>query len=145
MNPSINIKELLPHREPFLFIDGVERLEENLIEAWRVIKPDEFYFAGHFPNNPVFPGVLMIEAIAQAGILLALTQTTSHPQPAAHQRLTLFAGIERARFRRIVRPNERLRIIASVITAKSGVYKISGRVEVNGELACEAIVTGTVR
>ncbi|MEO0071671.1 MAG: 3-hydroxyacyl-ACP dehydratase FabZ [candidate division WOR-3 bacterium] len=143
---QLNVKEFLPHREPFLFIDGVNRLEENLIVAWRVIKPEEFYFTGHFPGNPIFPGVLMVEAIAQAGILLALTRRRKKEDGKPDAGKTpLFAGIERVRFRRIVRPGERLDITATIIAEKAGVYKISGRVDVNGELACEAIITGTVR
>lgn len=140
MNVSIDIKEFLPHREPFLFIDGVKRLEDNLIEAWRVLKPDEFYFAGHFPGNPVFPGVLMIEALAQVGILLALARGGKW-----EGKNTLLAGIEWVRFRRIVRPGERLDIIATIIAEKAGVYKISGRIEVDSQVACEGIVTGMVR
>lgn len=138
---ELNVKEFLPHREPFLFIDGINRLEDNLIAAWRVIKPEEFYFTGHFPGNPIFPGVLMVEAIAQAGILLALARR----RQADAGKTPLFAGIERVRFRRIVRPGERLDITATIIAEKAGVYKISGRVEVNGALACEAIITGTVK
>ncbi len=140
MPVDIDVKEWLPHREPFLFIDGVERVGADEIEAWRVVRPEEFYFAGHFPNNPILPGVLMVEAIAQAGVLLALMQ-----EPDKKGRTTLFAGIERVRFRRIVRPGERLRIVVKMLAAKAGLYKFSGQVLVGEELACEAIVSGAVR
>jgi 3-hydroxyacyl-[acyl-carrier-protein] dehydratase len=140
MNVGIDVKEFLPHRQPFLFVDGVSRLDENEIETWRVVRPEEFYFAGHFPNNPILPGVLMIEAIAQTGILLALAR-----EPANRGKTPLFAGIERARFRQIVRPGERLEIRATILEAKSGFYKIAGRVFVRDELACEAVLTGAVR
>ena len=91
------IKEMLPHREPFLFIDAVTKLEANLIEGYRDIKAEEFYFAGHFPGLPTMPGVLMVEAIAQAGILLVCE--VREPR---RGRKTLFAGIEKVRFRRQV-------------------------------------------
>lgn len=136
----IDVKEYLPHREPFLFIDGIERLEDDEIQAWRSVRPDEFYFAGHFPGNPILPGVLMVEAIAQAGILLALLK-----QPEARGKTPLFAGIEGVRFRRVVRPGEHLRIVVRLLAAKAGVYKFQGRVFVGEELACEAVVTGAVR
>ncbi len=140
MSGNIEIKALLPHREPFLFIDEVKRVEENEIETYRLVRPDEFYFAGHFPGNPILPGVLMVEAIAQTGIILALIQDQTK-----RSKTPLFAGIEKVRFYRIVRPGEQLRIIASIISAKAGFYKFSGRVFVEEELACEAIVTGVVR
>lgn len=140
MSPEINVKDFLPHRQPFLFVDGVNRLNENEIETWRIVKPEEFYFAGHFPNNPIFPGVLMVEAIAQTGILLVLIQ-----EPNNKGKLPLFAGIERVRFRRIIRPGERLQIRATILTKKAQVYKIFGRIFVGEELACEAVVIGAVR
>lgn len=140
MSINIDIKDFLPHREPFLFIDGVKRIEENEIETYRLVRMDEFYFAGHFPGNPILPGVLMVEAIAQTGIILALVQDQTRKG-----KTPLFAGIEQARFRRVVRPGEVLRIVASIISAKAGVYKFSGRVFIGEELACEAVVTGVVR
>ncbi|MGQ9708279.1 MAG: 3-hydroxyacyl-ACP dehydratase FabZ [bacterium] len=140
MSPEINVKDFLPHRQPFLFVDGVNWLNENEIETWRIVKPEEFYFAGHFPNNPIFPGVLMVEAIAQTGILLVLIQ-----EPNNKGKLPLFAGIERVRFRRIIRPGERLQIRATILTKKAQVYKIFGRIFVGEELACEAVVIGAVR
>lgn len=134
------IKRLMPHREPFLFLDGVTKIEDDTIEAYRDVRPDEFYFAGHFPGNPVLPGVLMVEAIAQAGILLVLSRDTD-----LAGRNTLFAGIERVRFRRMVRPAERLVITARVLGGKAGLYRIEGRIHVDGELACEAVALGMLK
>jgi beta-hydroxyacyl-ACP dehydratase FabZ len=134
------IKELLPHREPFLLVDAVTRLGENSIEAYRDILPAEFYFAGHFPGNPVLPGVLMVEAIAQAGILLVLAR-----QEDRRGRNTLFAAIDSARFRRLVRPGERLLLGAEIVGGRAGVYKLRGTARVGDELACEATVTGALR
>jgi beta-hydroxyacyl-ACP dehydratase FabZ len=134
------IRELLPHREPFLFVDGVTKLEDNHIEAFHDVRPDAFFFQGHFPGNPVFPGVLMVEAIAQTGILLVLAKRTER-----QGRSTLFAGIESVRFRRIVRPGERAVMNARVAGERKGVYKIEGVMTVNGETACEATVWGALR
>uniref|UniRef100_A0A7V3UZQ6 3-hydroxyacyl-[acyl-carrier-protein] dehydratase n=1 Tax=candidate division WOR-3 bacterium TaxID=2052148 RepID=A0A7V3UZQ6_UNCW3 len=140
MTKPIDVRAYLPHREPFLLIDGVTRIDENEIECLRNIRPEEYYFAGHFPGNPVLPGVLMVEAIAQAGILLVLIH-----QPELVGKTPLFAGIDDVRFRRVVRPGEQLRIIAKLITARAGVFKFAGRVLVGDELACTATVTGAVR
>jgi 3-hydroxyacyl-[acyl-carrier-protein] dehydratase len=134
------VKRYLPHREPFLFVDGVTRLEDNLIEAYRDVRPDEYFFAGHFPDNPVLPGVVMVETIAQAGILLVLVKRTERAG-----RDTLFAGIERVRFRRIVRPGERMVITASIIGEKGPAYRIEGRIAVGLEPACEAVVLGMLK
>jgi len=134
------IKEMLPHREPFLFIEAVTRLEPNLIEGYRDIKAEEFYFAGHFPGLPVMPGVLMVEAIAQAGILLVCEVREKR-----HGRKTLFAGIERVRFRRQVSPGDRLLLSADIVSGRSSVYKIHGTAKVGDELACEAVVIGALR
>ncbi|MGQ9679056.1 MAG: 3-hydroxyacyl-ACP dehydratase FabZ [bacterium] len=140
MAVNLDVKDYLPHREPFLFIDGVERLEAEEIEVWRDVRPDEFYFVGHFPNNPILPGVLMVEAIAQAGVVLVLVRGTAN-----RGKTPLFAGIDRVRFRRVVRPGERLRIVVRMVAAKAGVYKFEGKVFVEGELVCEAVVMGAVR
>lgn len=140
MTVKINVEDYLPHREPFLFIDGVEWLEDEEIEVWRDVRPNEFYFGGHFPGNPILPGVLMVEAIAQAGIVLALVK-----EPERKAKVPLFAGIERVRFRRVVRPGERLRIVVRMVGSKAGVYKFEGKVFVGTELACEAVITGAVR
>lgn len=134
------IKKLLPHREPFLFVDAVTRLDDDGIEAYRDIRPGEFYFPGHFPGFPVLPGVLMVEAIAQAGILLVLAR-----QPEFVGKKTLFAGVERARFRRQVVPGERLVLEARLVAARAGLYRFEGRARVGDEVACEATVLGVLR
>jgi len=134
------IKEMLPHREPFLFVDAVTKLEADLIEGYRDIKAGEFYFPGHFPGYPVLPGVLMVEAIAQIGIMLVCKFREER-----HGRKTLFAGIEKVRFRRQVQPGDRLLLSADIISGRSSVYKIHGTAKVGDELACEAVVIGALR
>ena len=134
------IKELLPHREPFLFVDEVTRIDENTVEAFRDIRPDEDFFAGHFPGFPVLPGVLMVEAIAQVGILIVLNRLGGRGS-----KRTLFARIEGARFKRQVNPGDRLLLSAEVVGSKADVYKIHGMARVGEELACEATVIGALR
>ena len=134
------IKELLPHREPFLFVDEVTRIDETTVEAFRDIRPDEHFFAGHFPGFPVLPGVLMVEAIAQVGILIVLNRLGGRGD-----RKTLFARIDQARFKRQVNPGDRLLLSAEVVGSKAGVYKIHGTARVGEELACEATVVGALR
>lgn len=139
MTPE-EIKVLLPHREPFLFVDGVDRIGDDVIEAFHNVRPEAFFFAGHFPGNPILPGVLIVEAIAQAGILLVLSRLGG-PQG----RDTLFAGIDRVRFRRIVRPGEQLRLICRLVSEHRGLYRIAGTAVVDRQLACEAVVLGLLR
>jgi 3-hydroxyacyl-[acyl-carrier-protein] dehydratase len=134
------VKGMLPHREPFLFIDAITGLEHNLIEGYRDIKAEEFYFAGHFPGYPVLPGVLMVEAIAQIGIMLVCKVREER-----RGRKTLFAGIENVRFRRQVQPGDRLLLSADIVSGRSSVYKIHGTAKVGDELACEAVVIGALR
>ena len=134
------IKEMLPHREPFLFIDAVTKLEANLIEGYRDVMADEFYFPGHFPGFPVMPGVLMVEAIAQIGIVLVCKVREER-----RGRNTLFAGVESVRFRRQVKPGDRLSLAADIVGGRSSVYKIHGTAKVGDELACEAVVIGALR
>ena len=134
------IKDRMPHREPFLFLDAVTKLGPNLLEAYRDIKAEEFYFAGHFPGLPTMPGVLMVEAIAQAGILLVCEKREPR-----RGRKTLFAGIEKVRFRRQVVPGDRLLLSADIVNGRSSVYKIHGTAKVGDDLACEAVVIGALR
>lgn len=127
------IMALIPHRYPFLMIDRVLELEPGArAMAEKLVSANEPQFTGHFPDNPVMPGVLIVEALAQAGAVAAL----SLPEHAG--KLVLFAGIDGCRFKRVVRPGDVLRLEVSLEKMRRGVGKGVGRATVGGELACEA-------
>ena len=133
----------LPHRYPFLLVDRVLELEKDVrIKALKNVTINEPFFNGHFPNRPVMPGVLMLEALAQASALLSFS---SEGETSDGSRLYYFAGIDGARFKRVVEPGDQL-ILESTITRKKGaIYKYATRATVDGELAVEAELMCTVR
>ena len=128
-----NPVDLLPHRPPFRFVDEVESLEpgSHVVARYRVTG-DEAFLAGHFPGNPVFPGVIQLEALAQAGAIAVLAD------PRYAGKLPLFGGIEKVRFRRLVRPGDELRLEVSVerLSARGGWAR--GTATVDGATSCEA-------
>jgi 3-hydroxyacyl-[acyl-carrier-protein] dehydratase len=130
------IMALLPHRYPFLLIDRVLEIErKQRIVAIKNVTINEPFFQGHFPNFPIMPGVLVIEAIAQAGGCLLLTEF-----PDRAERLMLFTGIENARFRRPIVPGDQLRFEVSVVQWRSRAVKMLGIATVDGKVACEATI-----
>jgi 3-hydroxyacyl-[acyl-carrier-protein] dehydratase len=132
----LEIMSLLPHRYPFLLIDRVIEMErKQRIVAIKNVTINEPFFAGHFPNYPIMPGVLIVESIAQAGGALLLTEV-----PDRDSKLMVFTGIERAKFRRPVVPGDQLRIEIDVLNWKPRAVRMQGRCTVEGKLACEAIV-----
>ena len=131
------IQAILPHRYPFLLIDRVIEIErKKRIVAIKNVTANEPHFAGHFPGYPIMPGVLIVEAIAQAGGALLLTEI-----PDREQKLMVFTGIERAKFRRPVTPGDQLRVEVDVLAWRMTAVRMQGNVFVDGKLACEAIVT----
>lgn len=131
------IMAILPHRYPFLLIDRVVELErQQRIVAIKNVTVSEPHFQGHFPDYPIMPGVLMVEAIAQAGGALLLTEI-----PDRESKLMVFTGIESARFRRPVTPGDQLRIEVTVVNWRSRAVKMQGAITVDGKLVCEATVT----
>lgn len=131
-----DIMAILPHRYPFLLIDRVIEIERaKRIVAIKNVTITEPFFQGHFPDFPIMPGVLAVESIAQAGGALLLTEI-----PDREDKLLLFTGIERAKFRRPVIPGDQLRIEVNVLNWKPRVVRMQGLVTVEGKLACEAIV-----
>lgn len=132
----LQIMALLPHRYPFLLIDRVVEMErKQRIVAIKNVTLNEPHFQGHFPDYPIMPGVLMVEAIAQAGGALLLSEI-----PDRDQKLMLFTSIENARFRRPVVPGDQLRIEVTVLNWRSRAVKMLGNITVEGKLVCDATV-----
>lgn len=124
------IEKLIPHRPPFLWIDGVEELEPGVhCLAWKRIEPDSPAFAGHFPSNPVLPGVFLIEAVAQtACVMLA---SASQPDPDG---VPLLAAVNRFKFLKPIKPGQELRIATRKLTDAGKMAYIEGTVSVAGEV-----------
>jgi 3-hydroxyacyl-[acyl-carrier-protein] dehydratase len=138
MTNAIDIQEiltLLPHRFPFLLIDRVIEIDlgKSLV-ALKNVTINEPFFVGHFPGLPVMPGVLMLEAMAQAGGVLAYKSTNTTPKDG----ILYFAGVDNARFRRIVVPGDQLRLEVKVLKMKREFWKLAGSAYVGDELACSA-------
>ena len=132
------ISTFLPHREPFLFIDEIKSIE--LGKSFDCVKhnsPEEDYFRGHFPDNPIMPGVIILEALAQASGILGFKTMEKNPENGS---LYVFAGIDKARFRKRVGPDDSIDLFSSVVNEKKGIWKFDTRAEVNGELACSATI-----
>src|SRR5262249_5126727 len=131
------IQAILPPRYPFLLIDRVIEMERmKRIVAIKNVTANEPFFSGHFPGYPIMPGVLIIEAMAQAGGALLLTEI-----PDRDKRLMVFTGIDKAKFRKPVTPGDQLRIEVDVLVWRTTAVKLQGHVYVDGKLACEAPIT----
>jgi len=128
------IVNCLPHRYPFLLLDRVLEMDpKKKVVAIKNVTFNEWFFEGHFPGAPVMPGVLIIEAMAQAGAVLIL-----HEMADRESKLVYFTGIDRARFRRPVVPGDQLRFTLEVLNLRARTCKMKGIAEVDGELAAEA-------
>jgi 3-hydroxyacyl-[acyl-carrier-protein] dehydratase len=137
-----DILKKIPHRYPILLVDRVLELKKNdFIRALKNVSINEPYFSGHFPQRPVMPGVLMIEALAQAAAILGFETLGIVPEDNA---LFYFAGIDGARFKRPVEPGDQLVLEVKLDRQKSGIFKFKGRGTVDGELAVEADLMCTV-
>jgi len=132
------IKKWLPHRYPFLLVDRVVELTigESIV-AYKNISVNEEVFNGHFPQAPIFPGVMIIEALAQASGILGFKTIGKTPQDGS---IYLFAGADKVRFRRQVVPGDRLQLEAKVISEKRGIWKFDCTASVDGELAASATI-----
>ena len=141
------IIELLPHRYPFLLIDRVVSMEpDKSIDALKNVTINEPFFPGHYPHHPVMPGVLIIEAMAQASALLSFKSMKAKPTENPNEKsVYYFAGIDGARFRRPVGPGDQLIIKATLIGSKRGLFKFSASAEVGGQLVAEAELMCTVK
>jgi 3-hydroxyacyl-[acyl-carrier-protein] dehydratase len=131
----------IPHRPPFLFIDSVPALETGKsIRAVRDVRASDDYFAGHFPGEPVMPGVLQVEALAQALCILIIE---SFPEAAAGKR-PAFVGIEDVRFRKAVRPGDLLELNVELVQFRRGFATANASASVGGEVVCEAVLKATM-
>jgi 3-hydroxyacyl-[acyl-carrier-protein] dehydratase len=137
------ILKLLPHRYPILLVDRVLEIEPGKsIKALKNVTINEPFFMGHFPKHPVMPGVLMIEAMAQAAALLSFSTLGVTPDD---KTVYYFAGIDGARFKRPVGPGDQLIMDVSLLRMKSGIFKFKGVSRVDGNMVCEAELMCTMR
>ena len=124
-----DIKKYLPHREPFLFIDEVVDIDQNNeIHVKKYISSEEYFLEGHFPDNPIFPGVI---------IILGFVIMNKTPEEGS---IYVLAGVDKVRFRKRVRPGDTLDIYSKVLGEKRGIWKFDCRAELDKELVCSAII-----
>jgi beta-hydroxyacyl-ACP dehydratase FabZ len=133
MNDIIEIMDVLPHRYPFLLVDRVMEMGDDWIKAYKNVTFNEPFFTGHFPGRPVMPGVLVVEAMAQAGAFLVFGQIEDRKD-----KLIYFSGIDKCRFRRPVVPGDQLIFDVKVLYFRRNVAKLDARALVDDELACQA-------
>ena len=127
------IQDILPHRYPFLMVDRIEEMEPERVVGIKNVSVNEPYFVGHFPDYPVMPGVLIMEAMAQVAGVLVLSTI-----PDRKNKLVLLAGVDGAKFRKPVRPGDQLRIEMKVIRRKASMAKMAGTATVEGVVVAEA-------
>lgn len=127
------IMTVLPHRYPFLLVDRVLEIEKERVRAIKNVTYNEPFFCGHFPGQPVMPGVLVVEALAQAGGYLLFSQVEDR-----EGKLIYFSGIDNCRFRKPVVPGDQLVFEVEVVAVRRTFAKIHGRALVDGEVVCEA-------
>lgn len=132
------IMSVLPHRYPFLLIDRIVEMERKArVVAIKNVTVNEPHFTGHFPDFPIMPGVLVIEALAQAGGALLLTEYTAHDR---ETKLMVFTGIDDAKFRRPVVPGDQLRLEVTVLNWRTSAVRMRGVATVDGKVAAEATI-----
>lgn len=130
------IKAILPHRDPFLLIDQInEIIPSKKAVGQKYISKDEFYFKGHFPNHPVMPGVLILETMAQVGAVALLSE------PKFSGKIAFFAGVEKAKFRKQVRPGDTLVVECELVKLRSVFGVGEAKAYVDGNLVCEATLS----
>ncbi|APV35787.1 3-hydroxyacyl-[acyl-carrier-protein] dehydratase FabZ [Acinetobacter soli] len=129
------IREYLPHRYPFLLVDRVTEVGENNIVGYKNVSINEEFFQGHFPNYPIMPGVLIVEALAQVAGILGFIMNNETPKPGS---LFLFAGAEKVRFKKQVVAGDQLVLKAQLVMQKRGIYKYNCIATVDGKVATTA-------
>ncbi|MDQ3889645.1 MAG: 3-hydroxyacyl-ACP dehydratase FabZ [Actinomycetota bacterium] len=130
------IEQIIPHREPFLLLDEVTTIEPGArVVARKRVREDEWYLAGHFPGRPIMPGVLMVEALAQAGAVAVLSEEANRGK------LALFAGIDDVRFKRLVEPGDELELTCELERVRRAIGRGKASATVDGELAVRGTLT----
>jgi 3-hydroxyacyl-[acyl-carrier-protein] dehydratase len=132
------IQRLLPHRYPFLLIDRVVELSPDKVVALKNVSVNEPFFAGHFPGHPVMPGVLIVEAMAQAGAVMALKDKAASATFDPATKVIYFMALDKVKFRRPVVPGDQLRLEVTPLRKGASVWKMEGKALVDGQVACEA-------
>jgi 3-hydroxyacyl-[acyl-carrier-protein] dehydratase len=135
------IERILPHRYPFLLVDRVDELGPERIVARKLVTRNEPHFNGHFPGHPVMPGVLIIEAMAQAGALLAASLVSFDPA----KQVIYFLGIDKARFRKPVTPGDLLSLEVVPLRKGGAIWKLRGEAKVDGVVVAEAELMATIQ
>jgi 3-hydroxyacyl-[acyl-carrier-protein] dehydratase len=137
-NHAEEINKFLPHRDPFLFIDEIVDIElGKKIHCIKRNSSNEDHFSGHFPNNPVMPGVIILEALAQASGILGFKTMNKTPEEGS---IYVFAGVDKARFRSRVGPEDILHLYSEVINEKKGIWKFETKAFVDDRLVCSATI-----
>ena len=132
------IKNFLPHREPFLFIDEIVDIEiGKKIHCILKNSSEEDFYRGHFPNNPIFPGVLIVEALAQASGILGFKTMNKTPEQGS---IYVFAGIDKARFKSRIGPNDKVHLFSKVVSEKKGIWKFDTEAKVDEKIVCTASI-----
>ncbi len=135
----IEIQKILPHRYPFLLIDRVLEIKSSeFIDAYKNVSISEPVFQGHFPGHPIYPGVMIVEGMAQAGGVLAFKSLTEEEQAQAENKVVYFMSIDKCKFRNPVRPGDRLEYKVSVLKHRGNIWIFKGEAFVDGKLATEA-------
>jgi 3-hydroxyacyl-[acyl-carrier-protein] dehydratase len=135
----LDIMSLLPHRYPLLLLDRILEINDDTLVALKNVTINEPFFEGHFPNNPIMPGVLIIEALAQAGGMFALEKA-----PELRGKPIYFMGVDKARFRKPVRPGDQLILKVQVLKRKGPVFKMRGEAFVDDQMVTEAELLATI-
>ena len=134
----VEIQEILPHRYPFLLVDRVESLDKGVdIVAFKNVSISEPAFQGHFPGHPIYPGVMILEGLAQAGGILSF-QSMELTKEEAKEKVVYFMSIDKAKFRKPVRPGDRLEYRVTVIKQKSAIWMFDGKAYVDDQLVAQA-------